>query len=294
MITGKQALTRVRRQFADSPVTVWVLIFGAFLVARLVIIAGGDVFEAPDSAAYAVRNDPARDHGPLLSFVGNAPRPWGLPLFYAIFGTDSWRTIGQWALATAAWVYFAWEVSRHVQTRVARYLAVAGLLFLACLSQVASWDLAILTESLSISLGLLVLAFLLRWLRTGSRVAIGAMTATAVWWTFLRPDIRIFIVALIAVLDGHRGTRLVAQPQRLGPAGTRTDIGPRAGARHRLVRGHYATHGAGDGAVRRICVAARGPASTGADPGLPTTAGRLDGPGDVAVVQVRSRDANLP
>ncbi len=200
MITGKQVVAGARRWFADSPAAVWALIFGLFFIARLVIIMGGEVFQAPDSAAYAVRNDPARDHGPLLSFVGNAPRPWGLPLFYAIFGTDSWRTVGQWVLATAAWAYFAWEVSRNLQTRTARYLGVAGLLFLACLSEVASWDLAILTESLSISLGLLVLALLLRWLRTGSRVAVAAMTAAAVWWTFLRPDIRIFIVTLIAVL----------------------------------------------------------------------------------------------
>ena len=124
-MTCKQAVAAVRRRFTDSPGTVWAAIFGIYLVARVLMIIGGDVFQAPDSAAYAARNDPSRDHGPLLSFIGHAPRPWGLPLFYAIFGTDEWRAVGQWVLATAAWAAASdgqgrRSRSRWTRSRVAR------------------------------------------------------------------------------------------------------------------------------------------------------------------------------
>jgi hypothetical protein len=196
----RTAVTRAWRRYAANTVAVGATIAMAYLAARLVIVLGGTVFESHDSAVYAPREDPARNLGPLLSFVGNAPRPWGLPLFYSLFGSDEWRTVGQWALATVAWAAFAWEVPRHLRTRAARIAVVAAILVFACVRDVASWDLAILTESTSISLGVLVLTFLLRWLRTGSWVAVAAMTLFGIWWTFIRPDIRVFTVVTAAAL----------------------------------------------------------------------------------------------
>jgi hypothetical protein len=208
--TGTQAAeaisTRVRR-LAGNPWAVYAAIFGLFLLARTVIILGGDVFEAPDSAVYAYRDDPARNRGPLVSFFGDAPRPWGLPLFYALFGNDTWRAVGQWAFGTVAWAFFAWEVSRHLRTRAAQYAVVSALLLFACLNNVASYDLALLTESMSVSIGVLVLGLLLRWFRTGSRATIAGMTVAAVWWSFIRPDIRLFIGVIMAVLVGHVALR---------------------------------------------------------------------------------------
>lgn len=217
MASVRTAVTRAWRRYAANTVAVGATIAVAYLAARLVIILGGTVFESHDSAVYAPREDPSRNHGPLLSFVGNAPRPWGLPLFYSLFGSDEWRAVGQWALATVAWAAFAWEVSRHLRTRAARVAAVAAILVFACVREVASWDLAILTESTSISLGLLVLTFLLRWLRTGSWVAVAAMTLVGIWWTFIRPDIRVFTVVVMAVLLLIAG-RAVWRARRRRPA----------------------------------------------------------------------------
>ncbi|MBX6751212.1 MAG: hypothetical protein IRY85_16355 [Micromonosporaceae bacterium] len=196
----RTAVTGAWRRYTANAVAVGATIAVAYLAVRLVIILGGTVFESHDSAVYAPREDPSRNHGPLVSLVGNAPRPWGLPAFYALFGSDEWRTVGQWALATVAWAAFAWEVSRHLRTRAARVAVVVAILVFACVRDVASWDLAILTESTSISLGVLVLTFLLRWLRTGSWVAVTAMTLFAVWWTFIRPDIRVFTTVVMATL----------------------------------------------------------------------------------------------
>jgi hypothetical protein len=212
-------MTRAWRRYATNAVAVGATIAVAYLAVRLVILLGGTVFESHDSAVYAPREDPSRNHGPLLSFVGNAPRPWGLPLFYALFGSDEGRAAAQWALATIAWAAFAWEVSRHLRTRVARVAVVAAILVFSCVREVASWDLAILTESTSISIGVLVLTFLLRWRRTGSWVAVTAMTLLAVWWTFIRPDIRVFTTVLMAVLLVIAG-RAVWRARRAGPAET--------------------------------------------------------------------------
>ena len=47
---------------------------------------------------------------------------------------------------------------------------------------------------------MLTLALLLRWLDAGSRFALAGATAAAFWWTFVRPDIRVFTVILVIVL----------------------------------------------------------------------------------------------
>jgi hypothetical protein len=205
------------------------VIFGLYLVGRVVLIAGGHVFTSYDAITYAPR--PGQPDDGLLSFTGEAPRPWGLPLFYAPFSSDEARTVAQWALATLTWGFFAWEVGRHLRTRAARYATVAAILFLALLHSVASWDLAILSESVSLSLGVLVLGLLLRWLRTGSVASLAGMTGAALWWTFLRPDIRVFTAVLIGVLVLVAAGRLWRSRQPApGPDGARAAGTDRTGA----------------------------------------------------------------
>ena len=182
----------------QRPNQIWAAIVGLYLVGRIVLIAGGHIFTSYDAFTYRP-NAGTVDDG-LLSFAGHSPRPWGLPLFYAPFGNDTARTVGQWAVGTVAWAFFAWEVGRHLRTRLARQVTVAAILLLALTPTVASWDLAILTESLSISFGVLGLGLLLHWLRTGRVAALAGLAIVALWWTFLRPDIRVFTAVLIGVL----------------------------------------------------------------------------------------------
>ena len=196
----RRAAAVLGRWFADNPVRLWLVIFAAYLANRLVIVIGGPVYQSSDSAVYAPRTDPTLNHGPLISLIGHAPRPWTLPIFYAPFPDDQWRAVAQWALATVAWAALAWEAGRHLRTRGGRYAVVAGVLLFGCLTEVASWDLAILTESLSISLGVLVTALALRWLRTRSWLALAGTAFVTICWTFLRPDTRVFTVVMIGVL----------------------------------------------------------------------------------------------
>jgi hypothetical protein len=188
----------MRRWFAGDPGRLWAVIFGLYLVGRVVIVIGGHVYTSYDAITYAAR--PGHPDNGLVSLTGQSPRPWGVPLFYALFGSDHARAVGQWAVGTVAWAFFAWEVGRNLVTRAARYLTVAVLLAFALLHDVAGWDFAILSESLSLSLGVVVLAALLRWLRTDSIGALALMTVVAVWWTFVRPDIRVFIVVVMGFL----------------------------------------------------------------------------------------------
>ena len=127
-------ITDAARWFAARPLAVYATIFVIYLIVRVIIVAGGEVFQSWDSAVYAYRDDPARNRGPLVSFIGHAPRPWGLPLFFAMFPTDEARAIGQSVLGVFAWTVLAWELTKHLKTRPAQYAAFASVLLFSSLT----------------------------------------------------------------------------------------------------------------------------------------------------------------
>jgi hypothetical protein len=194
----------------------WALagLLAVFAAGRIAVLTGGRVFTSFDTFSYAYRGDPAFNRGPLVSFTGHAPRLWGAPLFYALFPNDTGRAAGQWALGTLAWACLATVVWACLRSTVSRVLGAAGVLGVGLSTPVTNWDFAILSESLTISLGVLTLAGLLWWLRTGSRVALVGMCAAGLWWTFTRPDIRVFVflivVLLLAVAWRNRPRRVTA------------------------------------------------------------------------------------
>ncbi|WP_117213136.1 hypothetical protein [Allorhizocola rhizosphaerae] len=172
----------------------------AFLAGRIVILLGGKVYTSFDTFSYALRGDPFWDRGELVSFTGQAPRPWGVPLFYAMFGDDQARAVAQWTLGTVAWLVLAWSLARCFRSPAAQALAGGVVLLLALTRTVASWDFAILSESLSLSLGALVLAFFLWWARTLRLAPLILMTVVAVWWTFVRVDMLPLLAPLVLVV----------------------------------------------------------------------------------------------
>ncbi|MBM7787071.1 hypothetical protein [Tenggerimyces flavus] len=168
---------------------------GLFVAARLEIWFGGSVFTAYDTASYLP-----------VSFTGHAPRLWGAPAFYALFPDDVARTFGQWLIGTIAWVALAVALAIVLRTFVARVLATTTVLALGLLPQVTNWDFAILSESLSISLGLLVLALLLLWLRFGKLPLLVALVVIAFAWTFVRPEL-VLLVGVVALVLAVRAVR---------------------------------------------------------------------------------------
>lgn len=165
----------------------------AFLGARFVLGRSGEPMVFFDTTAYAQSPD-GNDH--LVSFAGNAPRLWGTPAFYALFPDDPSRVLAQFAVSTIAWVLLAWALWRSFDRLAARLFAASAVMLISLCSAVASWEFAVLSESLSISLGILTLACFLLWHRTGSTIALIATTTAAFWWAFTRAEIRIYLVLL--------------------------------------------------------------------------------------------------
>lgn len=182
------------------PLLSLVALLGAFLLGRIAVWRGGQVFVAPDTATYVYGNDPSVYSGQVLSFTGNAPRLWGAPLLYAMLPDDTARAFGQWAIGTFAWALLAWAVWGCLRHQVARFAAVAALILLGLMPEVTNWDFALLSESLSINLGLITLALFLRWTVTRSWWSIAGMSIVSLWWSFTRVEAGMTVAFLALVL----------------------------------------------------------------------------------------------
>jgi hypothetical protein len=171
----------------------------AFLLARYLIGQRGSAVAWWDTTSYSPRPGQPH-HGELVSLTGHAPRLWGSPALFALFHSDQTRAWAQSAIGALAWLTLAWVVWRIPRNGAVRLAASGALLLLGLTTQATSWDFAILSESLSISLGLLVLAGLLWWLHERSQIGLALLTVAGLWWTFIRPEIRLMVVAVIAGL----------------------------------------------------------------------------------------------
>jgi len=104
-------------------------------------------------------------------------------------------------IGTLAWSLLVIGLWINVRTLPARIVAAVGVIGLALTPAVYTWDFAILSEALSVGLGVMALGLFAIWTRTGSRVAAAALGVVGVWWTFTRPDVLPYIVVLaVAVL----------------------------------------------------------------------------------------------
>ncbi|MGE5828382.1 MAG: hypothetical protein ACM30G_08465 [Micromonosporaceae bacterium] len=182
------------------PGSIFTCLLSAYVIARISILKESRIRLWWDAFSYAYRDSPEWDRGPLVSFIGHAPRLWGVPLFYALFPSDPPRLVAQWAVSTAAWALLAWTLWKCLRSLPAKVIASGAVLGFALLTPITQWDFTILSESLSISLGVIVVACFMLWARSGSRVALVALAATGFYWTFVRPELRLFVVVLCGVL----------------------------------------------------------------------------------------------
>jgi hypothetical protein len=204
--------TRLRTSFQPSTGILAALVV-AFIVVRAIAIHGGTVEADSDAPTYAYDGTPDQKHGPLISFIGNAPRAWTVPVFYYWFPTDEARAVGQSVFGLLAWIALAVALWFCCQRLPARIVAAASVLALASLPQLTDWDFSILSESLSISFGALTLALLLHWLRTRADWALIALTVVAVLWTFTRSEMGFMVVFVVAAI-ALRWLREPGRPRR--------------------------------------------------------------------------------
>ncbi|WP_020520178.1 hypothetical protein [Catelliglobosispora koreensis] len=173
------------------------ILLAGFLAGRAYVLAHATPFTAYDTSSYTAK----------VSLIGHAPRTWGVPALYALAGSDWARVCAQWTLGTLAWGVLAtvlWHAFRHDIAKISAALAV---LLLGLVSPVTSWDFALLSESLSLSLGVLAVALVIHALTAKSSLALWLAAGITVCWVSTRLDIAVFALGLAAVcaVMGRRG-----------------------------------------------------------------------------------------
>lgn len=165
-----------------------------WLAAMLVIFAGLRVLAAvhkplsfPDTPGYM-----------QLNFLGYGPRLWTVPLVWNIFPANALREAAQIAIGVTAWSALAVSVETCMRGTVwLRRIAVALVLMLGLVPQVAGWDGNLLSESVSTSLLVLLISLMLRLTQSRSRRLLGSALLVTMLWVFARHvNVYIYLVLL--------------------------------------------------------------------------------------------------
>lgn len=143
-----------------------------------------------------------------LSFFGENLRFWPVPLAYRIADTDGLRIALQVLAGTAAWTWLAVVLSRG--SRFPRSVIVAVLL-LGAVPQVTRWDLAILSESLGITLTVAAIAASVSLARRPSFSSRMVWLTAMVGCAFVRPT---HLIVVIVCLVGTSWTLAVSRGRR--------------------------------------------------------------------------------
>ncbi len=160
----------------------------AFPVVRLLEVVTSGPTTYPDTDTYRVPGG-LLDLS-LTSLDGGSMRPWGATVWMALWPSDRAMVLAQAVLSIVAWLTLALTVAAGIQQRAAlRRVVVLTLLVLALTAQVASWDLAIICESVSISSGILALAAGIRFVRAPAWGRAVVLLLLALWFTMTRPNV---------------------------------------------------------------------------------------------------------
>lgn len=172
-----------------------------FLYARaVVLVASHQPTVYYDSAEW---RDMSVDRSfEAVSLLGNASRPPLVPLFYALLPNDGARVVAQALVSTAAWLMLAFAVRSVVRHRALQFAGFVVVLLFGASSGVTNWDVAILSESITLSLAAAALA---AWLRRSVRpTGLNAAAATLCTAGLLLTRMQLLpvVVGLVVVLGG--------------------------------------------------------------------------------------------
>lgn len=170
------------------------------LFVRTIGVWGRPAGRFPDSSSFE-----------NLSFLGENLRFWPVPLAYRIADTDGMRVALQVLAGTTAWAWLATVLARG--SRFPRAVTAAVLVF-GAVPQVSRWDLAILSESLGISLTVAAIAATVSLARRPTLASRLVWTVAMTGCAFVRPTHLLVVAACLAgagwILVASRGTRGVA------------------------------------------------------------------------------------
>jgi hypothetical protein len=172
------------------------LLLGTFAVLRVFASAGLPV-RFPDTPTYLP-----------LNFLGQDARLWTIPLVWNLADTDMLRVAVQVVFGVVAWTVLALEVGRLIADVRVRWAALALVLALGLVPQVTEWDRCLLSESLSTSLLVLLVASLLRVSTGRSRAPVAAAIGITTLWIFTRQLNAILFLVLLPLVLGYVAWRL--------------------------------------------------------------------------------------
>lgn len=129
-----------------------------------------------------------------LKFFSPTDRPWPIPFIYSLAGSDSHRVVAQVVIGTLAWGALAWVLTTTAKWQRSAFVAT---LLLGLTPQVIRYDVAILSESLSISFAVLAVASTLHRLRVRSPLATTWWATSLTLCAMSRPTHLIIVVACL-------------------------------------------------------------------------------------------------
>lgn len=174
-----------------------------YTAARLMLAATHPAGVTPDSFDY------------LHSLGGD--RPPLTPMVYALLGHNiRLIVVVQAVVGAACWLALAETAARLVHHRWARNTMRATILVIGLCDMVGRWDSAILSESFAISLGVLLVACVLRVVERPTRQSMALVVAAGAAWALTRELNALYLVGIAAIwlVRPPRGA-----PQRAIPLG---------------------------------------------------------------------------
>jgi hypothetical protein len=145
-----------------------------------------------------------------VALLGGRRRPWTVPLLHAVVGDGVARVLAHALLGVAAWAALAYAVAETLEHRRVRLAAVAAVMTMGAVAPVANYDATITSESVAVSLAVLLFAAVLRLARLPTVGRAVAVLVVAVPFAFTRND-HPYLVAVLAAVTAVLAVR--RQPQ---------------------------------------------------------------------------------
>jgi hypothetical protein len=176
---------------------------------RFGIRRGDEAIVAGLVAGFAILRVLAVRSNPLVYFdsgdyrhvdlTGGGRRPFTVPLLFWFMPSDRWRVVEQAVVSALAFLALAFALYGWMRQRWVGLGAMAAVLALGLTTQITNWDSAILSDSFTISLTVLLVAVWLMLQREMSARAVAAVLAVTLLWTFTR-ELHVYFTAVVAAL----------------------------------------------------------------------------------------------
>lgn len=149
------------------------------VVLRLLAVAGMRLYLYVDSAEYD-----------RLDFTGDWRRPWATPyLYWLVPGSNRSLLIAQALVGAICWTVLALAAAAWFQVPAVRVGTAVTLAAIGCTTTITNWDAAKLSESLGLSLTVLVIAAWLNFLRRTDRFTALWLVLATLPWLFVRQSL---------------------------------------------------------------------------------------------------------